>query len=215
MSIPAGNRRHLPLLLAFTLILAAYLMVWLAHENGAAGLSFIGLEIGEWVKFLPQMQAGEILPGRDLFYLPPVTLGLMLVLFTAGWPQGRWQTRATRGLAVLVSLLAFPSLDAIRLEPSSEWLWRLLLVGLVVVAALLAGLLGRVPGRVRWLLMAVLGTAGGVLPTWAFFAIRPAAEEVLQSAVQPGLGVWLNMAGHLLVAMTAMRWVNEEEGVMG
>lgn len=211
MSIAATNRRYLPLLIAFTIILAAYLMVWLPHENSVAGLSFIGLEIGEWVKFLPQMQAGEILPGRDLFYLPPVTLALMLILFTATWPQ-RWQTWATRALAVLVSLLSFPSLDAIRLEPPSEWLWRLLMVALVVLAALLAGQLARIPNRVRWLLMAVLGTAGGLLPTWAFFAIRPAAEQVLQSTVRPGIGVWLNMAGHLLVAMTAMRWINQDEG---
>jgi len=40
----------------FTAILLGYLLVWLPHE--AAGLSFIGIELGEWVKFLPQVRSG-------------------------------------------------------------------------------------------------------------------------------------------------------------
>lgn len=189
--------------LGLALILVGYFLPWL--PNPAAGLSFIGLEIGEWVKFVPQVQMGEVTPGRDLFYLPPITLGLILALLTAGWPNRRWQTWAMRGLAVLVSLLAFPSLDAIRFEPASEWRVRLLLVGLVMLVALLSGVLGA-PGRGRRFipyLIALVALLGASLPTWAFLAMLPAIRTLL-GPVAAGPGLWLNLAGHLWIAGLAL-----------
>jgi hypothetical protein len=88
-----SRRVYPPLWLAFTMILAGYLMVWLPQP--VVGLSLMGLEMGEWVKFLPQVQAGS-LPDRNLFYLPPITLSLMMIIWTAGWPNRRWQTWAAR-----------------------------------------------------------------------------------------------------------------------
>ncbi|MFZ0547082.1 MAG: hypothetical protein WAM60_16675, partial [Candidatus Promineifilaceae bacterium] len=74
------SRRYYPLLwVGFTFILAGYLMVWLPQP--VVGLSLLGVEMGEWVKFLPQIQAG-LLPDRNLFYLPPILLGLMMVVWT-------------------------------------------------------------------------------------------------------------------------------------
>jgi hypothetical protein len=72
------------LLAAFTAVFIAYLMVWL--PGPAAGLSLLGVEMAEWIKF---MGMG---PTRNWFYLPPITLGLMLALWTVGWANGRWQT---------------------------------------------------------------------------------------------------------------------------
>lgn len=189
--------------LGLALILVGYFLPWL--PNPAAGLSFIGLEIGEWVKFVPQVQMGEITPGRDLFYLPPITTGLILALLTAGWPNRRWQTWAMRGLAILVSLLAFPSLDAIRFEPASEWQARLLLVGLVMLVALLSSVLGT-PGRGRRLipyLITLVALLGASLPTWTFLAMLPAIRTLL-GPVAAGPGLWLNLAGHLWIAGLAL-----------
>jgi hypothetical protein len=180
-----------------TAVLLAYFLPWLPHP--AAGLRFIGLEMGEWVKFLPLVQAGQIRAGRDLFYLPPITLGLLLALLTSHWPNNRWQTWAMRGLAVLVSLLAFPAIEAIRLETPDNYLPRLQLIGLVGLVALLSSLGRRLPLRLTWLLLLVTAVIGAILPTWAFLAMRPAIEQVI--LIQPGIGpgVWLNLAGHLTV----------------
>lgn len=185
-----------------TLALAGYFMTWLPHD--AAGLSFIGIEIGEWVKFLPQMQAGEIAAGRDLFYLPPFTLGMIMVLYTTGWFNRQWSTWLMRGLAVLVSLLAFPSIDAIRFEPASEWLLRLVLIGLVMVTVVVISATGRLDRRIIWFLIGMFALGGLVLPTWAFFAVRPAVAALFQEPVWPGSGVWLNAAGHLLLLAVAV-----------
>ena len=188
--------------LSATAILLAYFLPWLPHP--AAGLRLIGLEMGEWVKFLPQVRSGEIAAGRNLFYLPPITLGALLALATAGWPNGRWQTWAMRGLAVAVSLLALPALEAIRDEPSGEWLLRLLLIGGVVGVAFLSGLGGRLPAQASWLLLALIALAGALLPTWAYLSVRPVIADLLRAPVGIGPGVWLNLVGHLLAAGTAL-----------
>ena len=196
------NRRFYPLLwVGFTLILAGYLMVWLPQP--VVGLSLIGLEMGEWVKFLPEVQAG-LLPDRNLFYLPPVLLGLMMALWTAGWPNGRWQSWAVRGVAVLVSLLAFPAVEAVRFEPAVQWLLRIGLVGLVGVTAVLSGVMDRLPQRIRPLLLLVLAVVGLVLPSWAYLAVRPVIAELFRTDVGIGPGLLLHIAGNLLVVVTGL-----------
>jgi hypothetical protein len=191
--------------LAATAILLAYFLPWLPHP--AVGLRLIGLEMGEWVKFLPQVRSGEVAAGRNLFYLPPITLGLMLALSTANWPNGRWQTWLMRGLAVSVSLLAFPALEAIRDEPSSEWLLRLLLIGGVLLVAVLSGLGGRLPAALPWLLIALLALLGSLLPTWAYLAVRPVIADLLRAPLGLGPGVWLNLLGHLAAGAVALRMI--------
>jgi hypothetical protein len=192
------SRRVYPFLWAgFTLILAGYLMVWLPQP--VAGLSLIGLEMGEWVKFLPQSQAGEV-PDRNLFYLPPILLGMMMALWTAGWPNGRWQTWAMRALAATVSLLAFPAIEAIRFEPPSEWALRIGSVGLVGAAAVLSSVMSRLPGKALPLLLLLLALLGLVLPLWAYVATRPVIAALLQTEVGVGPGLVLHVVGNLLSA---------------
>lgn len=188
-------------MLAFTCIFAGYLTVWL--PNDAAGLSFIGAEIGEWVKFLPQVRAGELLMSRNFFYLPPVLLGAMMILVTSRWSNSR-RTWAMRGLAILVAGLALPSIDAIRFEPASEWLLRLLLVATVGALALLSGLPKKLPDLLNWLLIGVAALVGLLLPLWAYLIVRPVVAELWRQPVAFGPGIWLNSAGNLLVLLLAL-----------
>lgn len=181
------------LLIGFTAVFLAYFLVWLPGPG--AGLQFLGFELGEWIKFLGVGMA------RNLFYLPPITLGLMLALWTALWAP-RWQTWTARAVAVAVSLLALPAVQAVLDEPRSEWLLRLLLIGLVLAAALASHWLGRWP-RIVWLLLLLLALCGAIFPTWQYWAIRPLVAHWLQKPVGVGAGVWLNAAGHLLLAAAA------------
>lgn len=159
-------------------------------------MQLIGIEIGEWIKFL------GVGPRRDLFYLPPIVLGLALALLAATWPNNRPQTWVARGLAVAVALLAFPAIAAIQLEPSSEWLFRLMLISVVVfVAAIGAAVAARAPGSLwPWLMMAIVTALGALLPTLQYLAVRPLVEEIMRRPIGIGLGVWLNAAGCLLAA---------------
>lgn len=186
----------------FTLILLAYFLVWLPQP--VAGLSFIGLELGEWVKFLPQVQAGKYITDRILFYLPPITLGILLSAWTIGWSNRRWQTWVVRAIAVAISLLAFPPLESIRYESTDQWLSRVMLVILVVVIALLSGMASRLPQRqaafLKLWIFIIAGLLGAVLPAWTYLAMRPDISVLFGESVSIGPGLWLNAIGHLLVA---------------
>jgi hypothetical protein len=190
------------LLLGTTAVLTAYFLPWLPHP--AAGLRLIGLEMGEWVKFLPQVRAGEIGAGRDWFYLPPVTLGLALALMSAHRPNGRWQTWAMRALALLVSLLAFPAVQAMREESADNYLFRLQMIGLVFLVTALSSLGRYWPPWLAWLLLTMTALVGAAVPFRVYLLMQPAISQLLATTVAIGPGVWLNLLGHGLIAATGL-----------
>lgn len=191
------------LLSGLTAVVVGYLSVWLPGPS--AGLRLIGLELGEWIKFL------GVGPQRNFFYAPPILLGLIMVLMTAAWTNGRWQTWAFRGLAVLVSLLAFPAVAAITLEPRSEWLVRLVGIGLVAMAALAVPLLNRTgSGRWAWWGILILSLLGFVVPLWEYAVIQPIVAAILLRPVGVGLGIWLNSLGFLLILLVSARVLTRE-----
>jgi hypothetical protein len=195
LSVNARNSTWINLLfLGLTAMFVGYFMVWLPGPS--AGLQLIGVEIGEWIKFL------GVGSGRDLFYLPPVALGLALALIAATWPNNRSQTWLARGLAVLVSLLSFPAIAAIQLEPPDQWLPRLLAIALVAfVAGIGAVIAQRAPASPwPWLLAAVVLLLGAILPLWGYLSVRAVVEEIMRRPIGVGAGAWLNAAGGCLAA---------------
>ena len=186
------------LILAFTAIFIGYLNVWLPGPG--AGLSLLGIEMGEWFKFL------GLGARRDLFYLPPITLGLMLAIWTVTWSRQSWQAWLMRAISVLISLLAFPAIEDITGPVRDQYLLRILLIGVVALVALLSGFWhpkGK-QKRLPWLLLALLGLTGAFLPTWIYLTIRPFAAQIMGVPIGIGLGVLLNGAGHLLVAAVSI-----------
>lgn len=195
------QQRQTLFLLSFTTILVGYLMVWLPGPS--AGLQLLGFEMGEWTKFF------GLGLKRNWFYLPPVTLALMLLFFTVGWHNGRFQTWIFRGVAVAVSLLAFPAWEDMT-NPTSwrDYLSRIVAIGLVLAVAGLLTLFGektwpqlRLAG---WSLTAVAALVGLVWPTWIFLEVRPYVSDLLRLDVGYGPGFWLNALGHTAVLILAL-----------
>lgn len=188
--------------IGFTSILLGYFLVWLPHQS--VGLSFIGLEMGEWTKFLPKVQGGQYLPDRILFYLPPITLGLMLTVWTIGWPNESWKTWALRTLAVIISLLAFPPFESIQFDSTGQWMPRLLLVLFVAFSAVLCSQAARLPEHsaelIEWSAFLILGLVGAVLPLWTYLVLRPEIASIFGQNVGIGPGLWINTIGQLTVA---------------
>lgn len=175
-------------------------MVWLPGPS--AGLQFLGVEMGEWTKFF------GLGVKRNWFYLPPLTLALMMLLFTVAWENGRYQTWLFRGVAIGVSLLAFPAMEDFLTGPTkSEYFSRLAGVGLVVLVAGLLPLLGRgkpiwLP-NLRWGVMVVVGLIGLVGPTLIYLEVRPFASQLMHIQLGYGPGFWLNLVGHIAVIILA------------
>ena len=188
-------------LMGLTAVFVSIFMVWL--PGPAAGLQLLGFEIGEWVKFL-----GVDL-SRNLFYLPPITLGFNLAMWTAVWPNKRWQTWLMRGLALLISFLAFPAWNDITGDSQIEYVPRLWFIGFVGLAVLLSIGLSWLGSHRRfanfpWLWIAMVSILGGLLPTWMYTAVKPVVEQWLQLSLGTGIGVWVNGGGHLLITAVSL-----------
>jgi hypothetical protein len=207
-----GSIPDLLMRLGLALALLAYFLVWLSQP--VAGLTFIGVEMGEWVKFLPGVRAGAGLPSRSFFYAPPVGMGLIIVLWSVSRSNRDWRTWALRGLGVLVAMLALPSLEAVLEEPADQWVLRLALVVVVGVAALGTAVLStnrsRTMAKVQVSVTGLLALAGGVLPAWAMVTVTPEAESIFGTSVRYGPGFWLNILGHGLILLSAIRLLGRE-----
>ncbi len=153
--------------------------------------------MGEWTKFF------GLGVRRNWFYLPPLTLSLMLLFFTVGWQNGRYQTWLFRGVAVAVALLAFPALEDLTGPSRSEYLFRVAGIGLAIV---IAGLLMVVNEQKRpwlqtagWVFIGAAALVGLVWPTLIYWDVRPYASGLMGVTLGYGPGFWLNLVGHTAV----------------
>lgn len=185
-----------------TAVFVGYLAVWL--PGPAAGLRFIGVEMGEWTKFV------GVGRQRNLFYLPPITLSLILLLLSTGWSNRRWTTWIWRGTAVLNSLLVFPALEDLTSPARGEYLSRIGMIGLVLLVAGAVTFLGQrlhhpLARGISTLLIGVVSVIGAVLPSWMYTAVLPAVNLLMGQSVGIGVGVWLSGLGHIAFLIAAVR----------
>src|SRR5512133_3728589 len=98
--VPRVRRPHsLLLVLAGLIGVAGYFGPWVPHR--AAGLVILGLDLAEYVKFLPEVISGQMALTRELFYVP-----LFAASVSAGLLAGR-RTLPALGRALL-ALAAVP-----------------------------------------------------------------------------------------------------------
>jgi hypothetical protein len=198
-----SGKRVVRLLLPVGLLLAAigYYGPWIVHRTAALSLS--GVDMGEFVKFLPGALDGSVGIVRQAFYLPPlaIVIGVALV---AGSRQLRY-TWLLRGsmlvLAVPVSLQLLPPAWSPASLAASEF--RLQAIALAICWLSLAGfwILGQLSVRVTGLLGAVLALLAGMLSAWQFFVAQPAIDAVYRIAPPAGWGFFLCLAGLAIVAV--------------
>ena len=183
---------------AIALIFVGFLSVWM--PNKAAGLAMLGLEIGEWVKFLPEVQAGQT-PSRTLFYLPPLTLALAVLIWSAGWHG--WQVWLLRLLALAAATLALPSVPDILDTGNLGEMGERVRVGSVLLVAIFTLVVWKVR-HFPPIILSVLGLIGAIFPSYAYFAIRPVIASYLQHTPGVGYGLWLSLLGHLILIVAGL-----------
>lgn len=194
------------------LIVLGYWGAWLLHP--AAGLNILGIDLAEYVKFVPEVRSGQVSLRREIFYAPLVSLSLGLTLLaTIHRPRLPLPLRLLiLALAVPPALALLPPAWTPALLRTPEFRAQTLAIGLLLAAALLAPLWRRfLPDPARGLLL--LALAGLPFPAIAAFQrLLPALAALYNHPLAPGpalfrlgLGAGLLAAGGLLMLWPARR----------
>lgn len=194
--------RWLPVLLLWLLAWAGYFGAWTPHR--AAGLVITGVDLAEYVKFLPPVMSGQIPIQREAFYLPLVSASLTATLVAS-------RRSLPFGLRLLLGAAAIPLALAMLPPAWTPGLLRLpefRLQTLAILACLtalpLTVLLRYLPDRVILLGIALLALAAALWPAWSFSRVLPAIRDVYRAALAPGWGFWLALIAQLGLAFYAI-----------
>jgi hypothetical protein len=208
-TIVATEERTLDLVIArvlapvgWALAAVGYFGPWITHETAALTLS--GVDMGEFVKFLPSVLDGSLEVVRQLFYLPPVAVVFGIAMLTCS-RRLRYQTIVrvlALALAVPVSLQLLPPAWSPFTLMSAEF--RLQAVGMATLWLLLAGTCfwGRLSVRLLGVLSALVALAAAILSAWQFKLAKPAIDGVYSTTTGTGWGFHVCIAG--LAAMVVV-----------
>jgi len=194
-----GNRPltvvRLVLPIGWVLASVGYFGPWIAHETAALTVS--GVDLGEFVKFLPAILDGTLRVIRQMFYLPPLAVALGVAMLAGSWRlRYPWLLRLLMLiLAVQTSLQLLPPAWSPSSLTTSEF--RLQAIALGICWLLLAGfwLLRRLPSWLTGSVSTLLALAAGGLPAWQFLVAKPAIDEVYRTPPSIGWGFFLCLTG--------------------
>jgi hypothetical protein len=188
-------------LIGIALALLGYWGPWVNHETAALVLS--GLDMAEFVKFLPGVQAGTEFMIRELFYLPLLAAALCLALMGSNryWRYPLWARAIMVIAAVALAIVVLPPYPFILQALGSDEFWRQFLMAAGCLTVIGASLLyRRLPKAVVAGLLIAISLAGAIPPVWQFLSIRSALDSVYGQPIHVGWGLWLMAAGFLVVA---------------
>ena len=194
-------------------VLAGYLGAWMDHP--VAGLAILGLDLGEYVKFLTPVRSGTLSLWREGFYLPLVAVSLTSSLFA-------FRLEFSFGWLVRALLLTLAMMAAFNLLPPAwtpqrmltpEFQQQALALILCLAAVAFSPWLALLPRAIAVILVAVLCLPALVIPIWQFVQVLPAIAALYNQTVTPGWGLFVMGAGFLgilgataLLALTAPGW---------
>ncbi len=184
--------------------LAAYFGPWVPHS--VAGLVVSGLDLGEYVKFLPPVINGEISIWREGFYLPLVTVSLALSLCA-------FRRELAYHAAVRALLLALAGVAALNMLPPAwtpgllrtpEFRLQTAAIAACLSALLASPLLALLPRWTPALFVTALSTATLYFAIIQFSRVLPAIEALYNQDIQHGWGFWLLPVGVILLAASTL-----------
>lgn len=211
--LPARRWTVLRWLLPATLIvaLAGYFGPWVGHK--VAGLVIMGLDLGEYVKFLTPVRAGQIAIWREGFYLPLVVVSLSASLFAF-----RRELRypwVVRGLLLAVAVVAALNLLPPAWTPqrmlTPEFRQQAIALAVCLAAMSFSPLLALLPRRLVAVAVAAGAIFAAIMPARQFLAVLPTIAELYHQPLIPGWGLWLCAGGLLALAGVALWFGWEQE----
>jgi hypothetical protein len=193
------HARHL-LPLGAVLALLGYFGPWINHA--AAGLVVTGLDLAEYVKFLPEMLAGRLPLWREGFYLPLVAVSLALSLHA-------FDARLRYGWLWRIILLALALVAALNLLPPAwtpqrmltpEFRQQALVLGALVLAVAISPFLALLPAWLRSGATAFLATLAMWVPVRSFLRIVDDISMLYNHQQSPAWGMYVMLVGLFTLA---------------
>ena len=191
------------LLVSLLLTLAGYFGPWIPHR--VSGLVVTGLDLGEYVKFLPLVRDQQITLWRAGFYLPLVAVSLA-ASFAAFQPVLQSRTWLIWSLRVL--LLGMATVAALNLLPPA-WdqstftnpEFRQQMIALVLCLGVMATspLWALLPRFLIAALIILLSVGALWFPLRDFLQVLPSVRELYQQPLAPGWGLYVMVVGLLLL----------------
>jgi hypothetical protein len=173
-----------------------YFGPWVQHP--VAGLAITGLDLGEYVKFLPAVRYGHLTIWREGFYLPLLN-GSLLFIFIA------YQPRLHYPVWIRFLLLIVAAVSALNLLPPA-WSPQILLSsefrgqsGALFIALLLLAsspFVGLLPLLMIRIISSLLALGALWWPISTFLMLLPDIAALYQQPLQPGCGMYLLIIGN-------------------
>lgn len=180
---------------------------WIAHKT--AGLTLSGVDMGEFVKFLPGALDGTVPVYRQLFYLPPAAICVSVALLANS--RRLLLPRVVRAFAIVIAVPVSLQLLPPAWSPSSllapEFRLQTMVLGacwmLLAGSWLLAGLAPWLTG----LLSALLSLAAFALPLWQYLTVKLPIDAVYGTPPSTGWGLPVCLVGLSIMAGTSLVFV--------
>jgi hypothetical protein len=192
------TKSQVVLILGLALAIVGYFGPWVDHKTAALVLT--GQDMGEFVKFLPEVRAETAPMIREFFYLPPFAATLCLILLIASkrlaYPL---VVRAVMLLAVLgLAWAMLPPVWTPQLLVTAEFRKQTVAIAFCLLLLIVHPMLRRLSPRLITVTMMGLALLGAGPPLWQFFAIREAVNGAYGWPVQVGWGLWVTVLGFLI-----------------
>jgi hypothetical protein len=194
--------RWLAIFLAGLIGLIGYYGPWVPHK--AAGLIVIGLDLAEYVKFIPEVASGRITLHREIFYLPLFATSVGASLLASRRVLPGWSRWLLACIAIPLALAMLPPAwsPAVLLLP--EFRLQVLAIALCLMLAPGAILLRGLPDRPILIAIGLLSLAAAVAPAWGFVQVHAAVETLYRQPLGLGWGFWLGAGGFLASAFISI-----------
>ncbi|HMN30936.1 MAG TPA: hypothetical protein PKE45_22465 [Caldilineaceae bacterium] len=182
--------------------LAGYFGPWVDHR--VAGLVITGLDLGEYVKFLPAVRAGSLSVWREGFYLPLVAVSFSQSFFAFRTTfQYPWPVRAGMLTVAIVAALNLlpPAWTPARLATPEFYAQSVALL-LTLVAVALSPWLALLPGQLAGSLCFLLCGLAIWFPPRSFLAVLPGIAVLYNHPLQPGWGPYMMVFGLVVLGLS-------------
>lgn len=188
------------------LILAGYFGPWVPHR--VAGLVVTGLDLGEYVKFLPVVRSGEVTLWRESFYLPLVVVSLAFscTAFYPSFSQG-WSARIVLLMVATVAALnLLPPAWSPAVLRAPEFRQQVLTLVVCLGAVAISPFLALLPRPLTASSLLLLSLAALWWPVRHFLQVLPAISALYGQPLSPGWGFYVTGSG--LILMIAAQWLD-------